>query len=385
MWLAFALWLGGIGMLGVLGSMKAAGWHGAGNTSVSGLFALLISFFAFQTMGALVAAHAPRNPLGWIFLAIGLVPLVNGAAENYTYQGLVHDPGSLPGAVAVAWWYSWSWYPTLILIAVVPLLYPTGRVPSRRWRPLLWLLLGSGSLLTLSFMFYPGPLDGDKKLPDNPVGIGFLESSRSSITHIVGAGTVLALVGVFVSVVVRFRRSRGDERQQMKLMTFAVVILVLALVLPGALGLGGNDVLFSLAVVQLPVAVGIALFKYRLYDVDRLINRTITYALVTLGLVGVFLGLVVLTTRVLPFSSPVGVAASTLAAAALFNPLRKRLQHLVDQRFNRARYDADSTLTAFSGRLRETVQIGAIESELLHAVNLSLAPRHSSVWVRPPT
>jgi hypothetical protein len=130
--------------------MKAAGWHGANNTSTAGLVALLLTFFAFSTMGARVAARVPNNPLGWIFLAIALVPLANGAAENYAYQGLVHDPGSLPGAVAVAWWYSWTWYPTLLLIAVVPLLYPTGRVPGERWRPLLWLLIGLGSLLTAS-------------------------------------------------------------------------------------------------------------------------------------------------------------------------------------------------------------------------------------------
>ena len=374
MWLAFALWLLGIVMLAGLVAMKAVGWHGAGNTSMSGLVALLLSFFAFQTMGALVAAHAPRNPLGWIFLAIALVPVANGAAENYTYQGLVHHPGSLPGAVAAGWWYSWSWYPTLILIAVVPLLYPTGRVPSRRWRPLLWLLLGCGSLLTLSVMLYPGALDGDDKLPDNPVGVGFLRSSASWLSHVVGGGTAVALVGVFVSVVVRFHGSRGDERQQMKLMTFAVVILVLALVLPGAFGVNGGDILFSVAVVQLPVAVGIALFKYRLYDVDRLINRTITYALVTVGVVGVFLGLVVLTTHVLVFSSPVGVAGSTLAAAVLFNPLRRRLQNLVDRRFNRARYDTESTLTVFSGRLRRDRQPWS---------NRKRAPRGHRPFTRP--
>lgn len=381
-WLALGLWLLGVALVAAIVAMKLAGWHGSGNTSSSGLVALLLAFIAFATMGALVAARVPRNALGWIFLAIAVLAATSGVSEDYAYRALVTRPGSLPGGLAVAWWYSWGWFPTLILIVLVPLLYPTGRVLSRRWRPVLWGLIGLVGVVALSFMLYPGPLDGDKKLPDNPLGVSFMGGARHSTEVVAGLCTFLLLGGVALSVILRFRRSRGDERQQMKLMTFAVAFLVLSEIVPGILRLNGGDVLFSIAVVQLPIAVGIAMLRYRLYDVDRLINKTLVYGALTAMLGAAYFGLV-LAGQALSSSVAGGgnlaIAVSTLLVAALFLPLRSRLQGFVDRRFYRRRYDAQRTLERFGARLREQVDLGTLESDLQNVITETMQPTHVSL------
>jgi hypothetical protein len=384
-WLALGLWLLAVALVAVIIVMKLAGWHGSGNTSSSGLVALLLSFIAFGTMGALVAARVPRNALGWIFLSIAILAGTSGASENYAYHALVVQPGSLPGGLAVAWLYSWGWFPTLILIVLVPLLYPTGHVLSRRWRPVLWGLIGLVCVVALSFMLYPGPLDGDKKLPDNPVGVSFMGGARHSTEVVAGICFFLFLGAVGLSVILRFRRSRGDERQQMKWMTFAVAFLVLSQLLPGILGLNGGDVLFSIAVVQLPIAVGIAMLKYRLYDVDRLINKTLVYGALTAVLGAAYFGLVLAGQAV--SSSVAGggnlaIAVSTLLVAALFLPVRSRVQRFVDRRFYRRRYDAQRTLEGFGARLREQVELETLTGELRGVVTETMQPTHVTLWLR---
>ena len=274
-WLAAGLWVVILGMAGAIVAMKANGWQGAGNTSDTSGVALFLALFAFATMGALVAAHVPRNPIGWIFLAIPFLGAVAGITENLAFQGLVHDPGSVPGALAFAWIYSWAWYPLIGLLPFVLLLYPTGALPGPRWRLLAWALGVVLAVMTLGYMFYPGPLDKDPRLPANPLGIEALKGlfDRSDTAASISmAGLVLAAVA---SVIVRFYRSRGDERQQIKWMAFAAAVLAFGFVAQGLLGLG--DVTFAATISMLPVGLGIALFRYRLYDIDRVINRTLVY------------------------------------------------------------------------------------------------------------
>ena len=384
-WLALGLWLLMWALIACSVVAKLLGWHGAGNTSSSGLAGLFVAGVLFATMGALVAARVPGNPLGWIFLAMALFPAGNGVAENYAFQGLVNDPGSLPGATAVAWYYSWGWYPVLILIAVVPLLYPTGRVPGPRWRPVLWGLIGVACVVTISYMLSPGPLDDDKKLPDNPLGVGFIGSAHGVLDPLV-AVALFGLVGaVGLSVIVRFRRSVGDERQQLKLMIFAVAFIVLTNLVPSLLGFNGNDVLFSIAVIQLPIAVGIAMLKYRLYDVDRVINKTLVYGALTAVLGAAYFGLVLAGQALsssLAGGSNLSIAVSTLLVAALFLPVRSRVQGFVDRRFYRRRYDAQRTLARFGARLREQVELETLTGELCGVVGETMQPTHVSLWLR---
>jgi hypothetical protein len=389
-WLAFGPWLLLIGLVVGIGVMKAVGWHGSNNTSATGLVALFVAFFSFGTMGALVATYVSRNPLGWLFLAIALGAAWSGFAENLAYHGLVDDPGSIPGAIVLAWTYAWTWYPTVALIGFVLLLFPTGMPPAGRfWRVVAWGLGATLVTVTLLYMLYPGPLDGEgSKLPDNPVGVDavgrFLNESRG--TAIV-SGTVLALLtAAAVSVVWRFWRSRGDERQQMKWMTAAAVFLAAGTILPGLVGIDDTgDVFFSISVVQLPIALGIAMFKYRLYDIDRLIKKTLVYGAVTVLLGGAYVGLV-LVGQALSSSfaggSNLAIALSTLVVAVLFLPVRRRIQRFVDRRFYRRRYDAQRTLEAFGARLREELDLETLSDEMVGVVTDAMQPTRASVWLR---
>jgi hypothetical protein len=391
-WLALGLWLLLIALVVAIGVMKLAGWHGANNTSDTGLVALFFAFFSFGTMGALVAAHVPRNPLGWIFLAIALGAAWSGAAETIAYHGLVDDPGSIPGAMFPAWTYAWAWYPTVGLLGFVLLLFPTGTPPPGRiWRVVTSALGIALATVTLLYMLYPGPLDGDdSKLPDNPIGVGavgrFLNESRGSA---IVNGTVLVLMTLAAaSVVRRFWRSRGDERQQMKWMTAAAVFVAAGTIVPGLVGIGDTgDVFFSISIVQLPIALGIAMFKYRLYDIDRVINKTLVYGAVTVLLGGAYVGLV-LAGQALSSSIASGgnlvIAASTLVVAALFLPLRRRIQRFVDRRFYRRRYDAQRTLEGFGARLREQVDLDELCTEIRRIVGETMQPAHTSLWLRAP-
>jgi hypothetical protein len=387
-WLALGVWLAVLALTAVTGVMKALGWHGAGNTSSSGLVALLIAFLSFATMGALVAALVPRNAIGWLFLATAIGAAFGGTAENYAYHGLVHSPGSLPAAVAVAWMYSWAWYPTVALILFVPILFPTGAPPAGGWRWVVRAQIAFTAGVTAIFMLNPGPLDGsDSQLPDNPVGIRGLAPIVDHLDPVLITGfAVFALAGL-ASIVLRFRRSRGDERQQIKAMLFAVALLLVGLMGPDLVGLsstGAGDVVFSATVLMLPVAVAVAMLKYRLYDVDRVINKTLVYGTSTAILGAIYVGLV-LGGQAL-FASVAGgshyaVAGSTLVVAALFLPLRRRVQSFVDRRFYRRRYDAQQTLARFSARVREHVELDRLVRELEATVAETMQPTHVTLWV----
>jgi hypothetical protein len=376
---ALGLWLVALALVVAVLVMWTLGWRGHRDTSASELVALIVAFSSFATMGSLVAARVPRNPLGWIFIAAAVSAAISEISETLVYHAYVEDPGSVPGATVLAWMYAWAWYPTVALLGYIMLLYPTGTLPGRRWRLLGWIVTSLVALVTLVRMTRPGPLDaGVPRLPDNPLGIGVLARASDLTASVADAVTVALLVATAASVVARFRRSRGDERQQLKWMVFAVAILTLA-------STTSSRILFPLAIAQLPVALGIAMFKYRLYAVDRIISRTLVYGATTALLGTAYVGLVLGGEAL--FSSATGgshliVAASTLVVAALFLPLRRYIQTFVDRRFYRRRHDAQQTLEAFSGRLRHHVDLDALGAGLVDVIDETMRPVHVGLWLR---
>jgi hypothetical protein len=384
--LAVGLWLAMVALVSVIVVLRARGWNGSGSTTSSELVALVLAFAAFATMGALVAARVPRNPLGWIFLTTALAAGVGGVSELLAFHQYT-EGGSVPGAIVFAWLYAWFWYPTLGLVGFVMLLYPTGHVPGRRWSAVAVALGVVVGLVTLGYMTDPGPLDTPTSgLPDNPLGIGAVHTVFHETSAVGNGAAIGLLLASCASVLARFRRSRGDERQQLKWMALAVVVLALGALGPGLVGVdNSSDLVFAVTIVQLPLALGIAMFKYRLYAVDRIISRTLVYGATTALLGAAYIGLVLGGEAL--FSSAAGgshliVAASTLVVAALFLPLRRRIQTLVDRRFYRRRYDAQQTLEAFSGRLRHHVDLDALGAGLVGVIDETMRPAHVGLWLR---
>jgi hypothetical protein len=336
----------------------------------------------FAAVGLLVARRRPRNPIGWILLALTFAVLISVDAANYAvlvYR--VHN--ALPlGRLAVA--LAPAWIPVLVLAPLPLVLFPDGHIPPGRWALTFWAYaaLGVGFLVEIgaadfhAFTDHPVVIDHTGSLSSltaTPHGVAAFLTTATFVAYAVCIAAMVAYQ------VVHFRRSKGDERQQLKWFLTGGGIAVTGL----AIATQSNTLGFLfVCIVALPLGIGFGILKYRLYDIDRLISRTLSYALLTGLLVGVFAGLVLLTTRVLPLSSPVGVAAATLAAAGLFNPLRNWLQRLVDRRFNRARYDAEELVAAFGSRLRDAVDPETVLAELAAATARSLEPSHVTVWVR---
>jgi MFS family permease len=356
----------------------------------TGFVVLYLGFGAFLVVGALVVAHRPSNAIGWIFSAVGLLPSTGALAAEYANHALVTRPGSLPGGILAAWYASWPWYPALALALVfAPLLFPTGRLLSRRWRPVAWLAGLATLVLTALASVVPELSLGT--VPDqviaNPIGVAAVGNPVESRVGL--ALTILLVVlaaAAFGSLVIRFRRSRGEERQQLKWFTYAAALLPLALVgdfLPAAVG----GLFYAAPVMFLPVAAGIAILRHRLYDIDRLINRTLVYGLLTAILGFLYVGAVLLLGNL--FGGIGGqppswaVAGITLVVAALFQPVRHRIQQVVDRRFNRHKYDAARTIETFATRLRDELDLDSLSAELLAVVDQTMEPIRVSLWLRP--
>ena len=367
-----------------------AGANGSFQQDPTNQAMLLLGFSAFMVVGALIVAHRPGNAIGWIFSAIALLAFTGQLANEYATYAYVTRPGSLPGAILAAWYASWSWFVVVALALVfTPLLFPTGRLLSPRWRPVAWLAgVTTVALTVLGALQANLDLVGDQVIA-NPIGIAAVENPEVSA---VGAGLLILLVLViavaFASLVIRFRRSRGAERQQLKWFSYAGALLPLALLddyLPAPVG----DLVFGVVIVFLPVAAGIAILRYRLYDIDRLINRTLVYGLLTALLAGVYGGAVLILGQA--FGGVGGdppswaVAGATLAVAALIQPARRRIQTVVDRRFNRRKFDAAKTVEAFSARLRDEVDLEALSAELLAVVEQTIQPARASLWLRSRT
>ena len=332
---------------------------------------------AVPVTGFVLASRRPENRIGWLFLAAGLALGLSGFSNPYALHALVADRGSLPAGLVFGWLSNWIWLIAVAALAFLFLLFPTGQLRSRRWRPAAWFAGGAFAIATVSalitatrswahpFTPSPGSLDGLTALLE--VMAGFL----------ISAGLLVSVV----AVVIRFAKSSGEERLQLKWCAAAALVLAVVFVASIWLNSAVVNVLQSVAFLCLWTAIATAVLKYRLYEIDRIISRTLAYAIVTGLLVGLYAGLVLLATRVLSFSSPVAVAAATLAAAALFSPVRRRVQRAVDRRFNRARYDADTTVALFSARLKDAVDLDSVQDDLASVVQRALEPAHVSVWI----
>ena len=326
---------------------------------------------SFALVGALIAVRA-GNRLGWYFLAGATVTALSVAAKAYASR----TPAAvLPGAAWAGWILTVSLGVTAPFFFLTPLLFPDGRPPSPRWRPVIWVAILAGVAAAVSSAISDVNFHSDfPDLRDPVVLVAPLGTVYNLATTI---GPLVFLAGA-VSMVVRYRRCGQEQRLQLKWFVYASAVS--ALVVAVAAFTTKNPLPeFEIIVPLIPAAVGIAIFKYHLYDIDRLISRTLAYVILTGLLVGVYTGLVILA-GVLGFSTPPAVAIATLAAAALFSPLRRRVQHAVDKRFNRVRYDAELTAAAFAARLRDAVDLDSVRAELRQTVDSAVQPAHISIW-----
>src|SRR5215218_6243016 len=357
-----------------------------------------VPFLAFPIVGALIASRRPRNPIGWICLATGFLFLLLGVSEYYGVYG-VANPGSIPFPIGIAWLGNWLWMPAVGLFAIyLFLLFPDGRLPSRRWRPLGWLSGAVIALLSLGFGLAPGPVASLPGRIRNPFGLKGYPwlADAANVGFPLLALCILASV---VSLVLRYRRSRGEEREQIKWIAFAASVVGLLFLISLVISLiyGSEqpswtkllDSVTALSYTGVPIAVGFAVLKYRLYDIDIIINRTLVYVSLTLMLALVYFGGVTATQAI--FRTLTGqeqqpqlaIVVSTLVIAGLFNPLRRRIQSFIDRRFYRKKYDARKTLEGFSARLRDETNLGALSDELVGVVRETMQPVHASLWLRP--
>jgi MFS family permease len=373
--LAWGLW--GLAAALLVTAMALSPWLILGYVGVLAVLSL-----AFLTVGAFLGGRRPGNAVGWLLLGWGMVMAFSALTGAYVDKGLVHDPGSLPGPDWAAWAEAVVWHPAFSLLVFLLLLFPSGRLPSPRWRPFAIFTVAVYATLSLSAALAPGAIELYYPEATSPVSLPVAGLANTVFGWLL-PGQLLVLATALVSLVGRLRRATGEERQQVKWFVYTVATVVLVFVTTTLiLGAGYLFPLFGL----IPVSVAVAVFKYRLYEIDRLINRTLVYGLLTALLIGVYAGLVFLLGRLLDPAtgdSALAVAASTLAVAALFQPARRRLQQVVDRRFNRRRYDAARTVERFSGRLREHVDLDTLSAELLGVVDRTVQPASASLWLRP--
>jgi histidine kinase-like protein len=349
----------------------------------------LVFGLSFTAVGVVVARREPRNPLGWLLLAATLAIQLSSEAAAYSQLDYSFHHGALPlGHVAVllspAWAYGFALVPLIIVLFPDGRLGPRWRWPLRAYVAVIAVFAAGTLSVAVAAFRLRIPVDSGGNL----VGLSNPSGGNAWFGPVYDIGFVSVALLAIASVlhqVRSYRRASGERRQQLKWLSTGalscVVFLVITVVWSSAPAWVGN--LFPLALTTLPVSMGVGILRYRLYEIDRLVSRTLSYAILTALLVGTFIGLIALTTNTLDISSRVGVAASTLAAAALFNPLRVRIQRVVDRRFNRARYDAEATVAAFTARLRDAVEIDAIRADLLDVVNRAVQPTHASVWIKP--
>ncbi len=342
-----------------------------------------LSYLAFVCIGALVVSRHRDNRIAKLMLLAGSFNAFAQLALQYAIWGIVRHPGSLPGADVMAWLSSYLWVPSIATVIVVAVYLPTGRLPTRRWAWLpVALVVTTVVVVGLSAIDW-WPLRGADLL---------LTSSQDKLSGTAAWMAVawlwpvvsLCAVAALFSIVVRYRRSRGLERQQLKWLMWAAAVSAPFVVI-SELTREGSALYTVAQILNSPVffavAIGFAVMRYRLYDIDRIVSRTVSYALVTALLIGLYVGCVALTTSVLAFGSSFGVAASTLAAAAAFQPLRRRVQRIVDRRFDRAAYDAQRTVEEFNARLRDRIDVDGVRVEFLETVTTAVAPATVTIWL----
>jgi hypothetical protein len=344
------------------------------------------------TVGAIVASRRPENPVGWLLCLSGVAVSTSSFTSEYAIYALLAEPGSLPAGEAMAWIASWMLPIMSALQVSYLLLFPTGRLPSRRWRWLAWLTVAYVVVGVITAAFSPGAYQGSLGPIRNPLGI-------EGLTHIYKAVVYTMAPALFIaaafSLFVRLRRAVGVERQQLKWLAYAaggfamgIILISITIAIDTPRWYEWVASAFFVAVSPgVPISIGIAILRYRLYDIDILINRTLVYSSLTATLVALYFGGIVVLQRVFVVltgeRSTLAVVASTLLIAALFNPLRRRLQAFIDRRFYRRKYDARKPLEAFSVRLRDQTDLETLNKELVGVVRETMQPAHASLWLRP--
>ena len=371
-WLAELLW--------------STGWEPRPSNAIAVVGAIILVTVSAAAVGAVLASRRPRHPVGWLLLGVGLALNVSLLAQSYVKYGLLARPGSLPGARYLAGFTDSTSVIWLSCAGFVLLLTPTGKLPSPRWRWWARLAAAAPVVVVLGSVVQPDPLAPD--YDGNPLAI-------PALARVLGvpavAGVIIVMVSLLVgagSLVVRSRRARGTERQQLRWLAYAAALAagLLLVALVAAFVLAKDEVVtasLALGVALLPLATGAAILRYRLYDLDRIISRTLAYGLLTVLLGGGYALVVLGLGQLLGRDSSLVVAGATLAVAALFQPARRRIQQLVDRRFNRRRYDVARTIEQFSTRLRDQIDLDTLSTEVLAVVDQTMEPTRVSLWLRP--
>jgi hypothetical protein len=386
--LSVALIVGGFSLSQAV-STADSGLQVGGETDDSSVVTDLVTLLVFSAVGAIIASRQPRNAIGWIFCGVGVTLGLNSFAGDYADFWLASGFGNAGLGESAAWLSSWAWSLLLYVpTSSVLLLFPDGRLPSPRWRPVAWgVALGAaGGVAGLALK--AGPLTDFPQI-SNPYGVA------GPVVGIVGVvGTIVAagsMVASAVSLIVRLRRTRGEQRQQLKWLAYWGVVAVAALGV-GALvipwSVPASILIMSVAMLGLPIFTGIAIVRHRLYDIDVIINLTLVYAILSATLAVVYFGGIVVLQRAFTGQDnlpQLAIVASTLAIAALFAPLRRRIQSFIDRRFYRRKYDARKTLETFSTKLREETDLAALSDDLILVIKETMQPAHVSLWLRPDT
>ncbi len=402
--LAWALWLLTLAISLVTAALIATSfgadipdnWGFRGAPALGGM--------AFATAGALIASRTRRNAVGWLLCGGGVSGALMGLGQEYATAAMFIRPGSLPGGELVAWIGGWFWVINQGFFFYALVLFPDGRLPSARWRPFMFVPAAAMALGTFVFALRPGPLEFFSGLANPFAATGTLEVVRSKVELLAPLLFLPAIAWAGYAPLSRYRGSGAVERQQLKWLALAGVVCAVALIAyilsPVIVGrsplspplpsgtpalIKASQSIVAVTFLAIPVAIGFAIMRYRLYDIDVVINRALVYGTTTAGIaLAFFAGIVILQTILRPFTngSEIAVAVSTLVSVALVQPLRRRVRDAVDRRFYRSRYDAARTLDAFSVRLRDEVDLDAVRADLVAAVRETVQPTHASLWLR---
>ncbi|HZC83033.1 MAG TPA: hypothetical protein VE194_01300 [Rubrobacter sp.] len=395
-WLAWALvvlsvvlLVGGL-VLSRAASSTVADLQFGGETKSANVLADLVTLLIFSVVGAVVVSRQPRNTIGWLFCGVGVAVGLNSFAGDYAEFWLMSGFGMRSLGETAAWFSSWLWILLVSSPIFVLLLFPDGRPPSPRWRPVAWCATLGITGFSLSLALGAGPLEDFPQIV-NPYSVD------SPIVGIVGgaAGVVAigSMVASAVSLIVRLRRAEGEQRQQVKWLAYGGAMVVGTILVGGVITIWSVNVsimVMNVALLGLPVFTGIAIVKHRLYDIDIVINRTLVYGTLSVTLAALYLGGVAATQAVLGAitnqeQTQLAIVASTLVIAALFNPLRQRIQAFIDRSFYRRKYDVAKTLEGFSMKLRDDTDLEALRGDLVGVVRETMQPAHVSLWLRPQT
>lgn len=386
-WIAWTLWF--LTMALAVGSLISAAkgqpgdYNGWGFRGFSAVLAIL-----FAGIGMVILVRQPNHVLAWVFCLVGATSALQASLFEYGIYVLITNPGSLPGGLIVAWILNWLWLLLIFFLALILLLFPDGSIPSLRRRAILYFLVTIVVLQIIIISIIPGPLVSSFPAIENPFGIQSLHGLWANILDtIIGISFILSIVLIASTFLIRFHHSRDLERQQFKWFAYAAILMIFTAPTAASDNLIHQSA-FITAIMFLPIAMGIAITRYRLYDIDVIIRRTLVYGVLTVLLALVYFGSVVLlqslATAISGQQSPIVIVISTLIIAGLFNPLRIRLQDFIDRRFYRRKYDAQRTLADFATTARDGVDLERLTAELVSVVQETMQPAQITLWLREP-